>query len=49
MRVSVRPSHYRVVGHIQPRRNFKILRNGKRPGEMDEVEGGLWRFLAKAD
>jgi hypothetical protein len=25
------------------------LRNGKRPGEMDEVEGGLMRFLAKED
>jgi hypothetical protein len=51
MRVSVRPSDHPVVGHIQPFHNFKIkiLRNGNRPGEMDEVEGGLGRFLAKAD
>jgi hypothetical protein len=49
MRVSVRPSYHCVVGHIQPSKNFKILRNGMRPGEMDEVEGGLGRFLAKAD
>ena len=47
--VSVRPSYHCVVGHIQPSKNFKILRNGMRPGEMDEVEGGLGRFLAKAD
>jgi hypothetical protein len=51
MRVSVRPSDHPVVGHIQPFHNFKIkiLRNGNRPGEMDEVEGGLGRFFAKAD
>jgi len=45
----MRPSDHPVVGHIQPRQNFKILRNCKRRGEMDEVEGGLGRFLAKAD
>jgi hypothetical protein len=49
MKVSVKPSDHPVVGHIQPCQNFKILRNGKRTGEMDEVEGGLGRFLAKAD
>jgi hypothetical protein len=46
MMVSMRSRYHRVVGHIQLLRTFI---NGKRPGEMDKVEGGIGRFLAKAD